>query len=805
MKQINGTVTLSFLEEDNQQRVIFRVVPLCTRDGFVFRERTVTFPDQGSLRIVPDKREQSTFKERMRTTGCLCAIQLAVEGKELAKVRQNRNYDPNHAEMNQFAIYSDVICEFSEDGVFEVFAEGAETAAALSPRVLIRRGQVLYGPVAKEEAAAVDALRPFGNDSYLLHTVPMLDGTERTFYWNPELTVNWRQRRGTLRRGKAKPEEGEEVAQAEAEAEELPVAADKQPERQRVQETSAPVQPAVVDQPASPERAPAEVPTPVAPPAPRPVEAPRAEMPRRAISSERRSYADGDTALPIGKRLAILDSSMTFEQQIDRLDQPVSTEANLLGRSDAPRMGDLSQGSLRIGGTPLTQAGVKVPQPIRRGEPLHYVVEKQILSARRETASHDGDYQHVENPIENLNVALAAAWVSPETREQTIQNLSANDAFMQAFMRHLLALGRGGKIVEAAQEQLQDIEAERLSLLMQLEAARNDCKRAMDALHAELSAKKREELAQLETQLQAMRAERDTLMLAMAELSEQAQVQTVSWVSQCGMQMCAANGDTVAIAPVVGALRSPAELVAAIRQMMNRQGFACNEDDATELLLHFALNDEFCICGDTVSEAEMCARALLEALGLAGVAARTYADTLLNVASLLPANGLRTPTVEVCPMGRPAINGFGHRTIRLIDVRMTTGDTPPLPVVYAPVYRASMRDTRPLEPMKPASLASFAALREEAKPLWEQGEQWFNELDRQLSEQDSALYGMATQQMRLFVSAASGRLRGGFLTAADAAVLGWVVPAVCRRALNPEPLRNTIAGLPRCLTALGIQ
>ena len=66
MKQINGTITLSFLEEDNQQRVIFRVVPLCTREGAVFRDKTVEFPDQGSLRIVPDKREQSTFKERMR-------------------------------------------------------------------------------------------------------------------------------------------------------------------------------------------------------------------------------------------------------------------------------------------------------------------------------------------------------------------------------------------------------------------------------------------------------------------------------------------------------------------------------------------------------------------------------------------------------------------------------------------------------------------------------------------------------------------------------------------------------------------
>ncbi len=804
MKHINGTVTLSFLEEDNQQRVIFRVIPLCTREGVAFRDKPVDFPDAGSLRIVPDKREQSTFKERMRSMGSLCAIHLVSEGKELAKVRQNRNYDPGQGEVNQFAIYSDVICEFAEEGIFEVFAEGAEIAGALSPRVLIRRGQVLYGPAARDAAVDMAALRPFGNDSYLLHTAQMPGGEDRTFYWNPELTVSWRQRRGTLRRGKGRPEEMDDAAEVEAETAPSQPAAERMPERPRA-EAPRPVEApteqreAQVRKPEHPQQ-----PTPV--PEARPVpEQPRVEAPRRVPLNERRRDAEGDAPLPIGKRLAILDSSMSFEEQIERLDQPLSNAANLLGRGAGASMGDAEHTAARVSGTPLTRAVAKTPQPIRQGEALHYVVEKQIRTAHREHAGRESEYRHVENPIENLNVALAHAWETPETREQAILSLSANEAFMQAFTRHLNAQGREARAVAAAQEQLQDIEAERLSLLMQLETARNDCKRAMEAMHAELTHKKREELAHLESQLHAAREERDALMMAVAELGEQAQVKTLSWVSQCGLQVCTASGDTVSIAPVIGTHRAAAEMITAIRVAMNRQGFACNEDDATELLLHFALNDEFCICGDTISEADLCARTMLEALGLQNVAARTYADTLLNVASLLPANGLRTPTVEVCPMGRPAVNSFGHKTIRLIDARTPMGDEPPLPVVYAPAFRTGLRDPRPAELAKPAALSSFAALREEAKPLWEQGEMWFSELDKQLSEQDSALYGMATQQMRLFVSAASGRLRGGFLAAADAAVLGWVVPAVCRRTLNPEPLRHTIAGLPRCLSALGIQ
>lgn len=139
MKEINGTITLAYVEEDNRQRVIFRVIPLCTREGNVFHGGAEDFPDEGSLRIVPDKREQSTFKERMREAGGLCAIQLASDGKELMKVRQNRNYAPEEGERNQYAIYSDVICELAEDGCFEVVEPGADASQALTARCCCTR------------------------------------------------------------------------------------------------------------------------------------------------------------------------------------------------------------------------------------------------------------------------------------------------------------------------------------------------------------------------------------------------------------------------------------------------------------------------------------------------------------------------------------------------------------------------------------------------------------------------------------------------------------------------------------------
>lgn len=819
MKQINGTITLSFLEEDNQQRVIFRVVPLCTREGAIFREKSTDFPDQGSLRIVPDKREQSTFKERMRSMGNLCAIQLCSDGKELAKVRQNRNYDPGQGESNQFAIYSDVICEFAEDGVFEVFNDDADFSRALSPRVLLRRGKVLYGPLERDAMADWSALRPFGNDSYLLHTAELNDGGEHSFYWNPEQTVSWRQRRGTLRRGKQQPEDGVENAM-DTDEQSMPVVAQKaEPVKtvsSKLPERSVMEKPTSADPAEATRLTQANKPinrTPVEPIAPeRPQQPFRTEKPliqveslRRVERVERRREQEEGASLPIGKRLTILDDSITFDEQISKLDQPLSVAANLLTHASSQAVGDEPASTVRFNGTPLTRAGVKTPQPIRHGEPLHYVVERQIRSAHCDQGERGSDYQHVENPIENLHVALEKAWQTPETRQQAMQSLCENEAFMQLFLKHLHGQGQELKAIEAAQEQLEDIEAERLSLLMQLENTKTDYKRAMETMHAELSQKKREELNQLDRQLLVLKDDQERITNIIATLGDQAQQRTLEWLESKDFRLCASNGETIALSPTVGVKRSPAEMIASIRTAMNRQGFACNEDDATELLLHFALNDEFCLCGDTLSEAELCARTLLEGLGLMDVAARTHENTRLEVASFLPNNGQRSPTVEVCPLGRPALNPYGHKTIRLTEARALAQMVLPLPVVYTPAFRPQMRDARVAEPIRPASLESFGALRTEGKPLLEHGEAWFSDLEKRLAEQSSLLSGVGTQQMRLFVSAAACKLRGGFLAAADAAVLGWVIPEVFKRELNPEPLRQEIGNLPRCLAALGIR
>lgn len=779
MKQLNGTVTLSFLEEDNQQRVIFRVVPLCTREGLIFQSQKTEFPDQGSLRIVPDKREQSTFKERMRSMGCLCAIHLCSEGKELTKVRQNRNYDPAQGECNQFAIYSDVVCEFADDGVFEVFDEDSDFTGALSSHVLLRRGKVLYGPLEKTETPDWEQIHPFGNDSYLLHTVTLMEGEHRCFYWNPEQTINWRQRRGTLRRMKSHSEARRDVSPMQSEDE---IAA--APERQVYRMQDAPEQ--TTDE----------------------EEAQYTQPERNAapILAQVDDAASGDAALPIGTKLDILDASISFEEQISKLDQPLSSDANLLSHKRAPIVAHLRtepEKPVHFSGTPLVKASAKIPAPVRNGEKFREVVENQIRVVHQMPDAYPSDFAYIENPVENINAALDAAWSSPERQQQVLDSLCANTAFAEAFQRHLRFSGKMQSAVSAAQQQLEDIEAERLSLLVQIDALKSDEKTAREKLLADLNKQKQEELDAITSRVQAAQADYNTIGDMLKTMEDSMRENTLEVLAENGVQFCESTGDTVVLAPVRGQKRTCSELSDTVRMALTHHGFACTQDDARELLLFFTLFDEFVLTAATESVAELCARALLDGLGLSKVTAFTHANTRLVVASVLPDKGLRTPTVEVCSANREKLNPYGHKTIRLMD--MQTAAQSALPVVAAPQYKPNGHEIQVMLPQQPVALQTFETLCEDASPLLSQGEVWMSELETALAQQDEPLSAITCQQMRLFIGAAASVLRGGFLAAADAAVLSWIIPFIRTRTLNVQALKPVLESLPRALSTLGIE
>ena len=142
-----GKLCIGILEEDNPLKAYFRLKPLLIEsDGkYEHVDGVGAYPEEGCIRIVPDKNESSHFKARMRRMGRYCVLDLREHAGENDKIRPNKNYHGDDTEHNAHIVYSDVVREPADDMIFEIaeeLAPGAWSGAAPgTPRLL--RGEAL--------------------------------------------------------------------------------------------------------------------------------------------------------------------------------------------------------------------------------------------------------------------------------------------------------------------------------------------------------------------------------------------------------------------------------------------------------------------------------------------------------------------------------------------------------------------------------------------------------------------------------------------------------------------------------------
>ena len=182
-----GRIVLSFIEEDNTQRAYFRIRPLLMQDGPLSKEDIDQLPDEGYLRIVPDKNEQHTFKDRMRELGCVCVLDLFNIPPEAVKIRNNKNYSPQRGENNQFIVYSDAVQAVPQNLFYEVISAEAgdkeKIARSCTPLCYVRDGGKIYGPVSRSTGLDQEGAAPLPPDSEGIYSITMPDGAQRLFYW----------------------------------------------------------------------------------------------------------------------------------------------------------------------------------------------------------------------------------------------------------------------------------------------------------------------------------------------------------------------------------------------------------------------------------------------------------------------------------------------------------------------------------------------------------------------------------------------------------------------------------------------
>ncbi|MHC1785721.1 MAG: hypothetical protein AB9880_01480 [Christensenellales bacterium] len=178
----SGKVFLASIQEDNTQRSLFRVRPLLDAQGPVSQEDLDSIGDEGFMRVVPDKQEQYTFKERMRTLGDMCLIDLRHIDAQSHKVRANKNYAPQKGEINRFVIYSDAIQSVHSLPICEVVSD-PKAPVPVTSCYYLRSGGHIEGPYDRELGKPVEALSCIAPDSDRLFAVTMTDERERLFFW----------------------------------------------------------------------------------------------------------------------------------------------------------------------------------------------------------------------------------------------------------------------------------------------------------------------------------------------------------------------------------------------------------------------------------------------------------------------------------------------------------------------------------------------------------------------------------------------------------------------------------------------
>lgn len=817
MKRMTGTVTLSLVEEDNRQRVLFRLIPLCTREGVTFDNAKEAFLDEGSLRIVPDKHEQSTFKDRMRSLSGYCAVAVPSDGREQMKIRQNRNYAPQNGECNQYALYSDVVFEFAPGACYEVIPFGQSAAEALTKQVLLQKNKMLYGPVTKDQAGQipVDQMPLFGNEAFLLHTFQTEAIGKRTVCWNPEAIMNWRQRRAEQRRADRENEAaktdgqtatGEHTSKPAESAH--PEKAPSASENNSTQKTERPQREKKAQQSTESKTT---------------IHKETDDIPNMNNTSESaqetaktapipKNNAEADAELLIGEKLTILDSSVSFEQQLSQLTQPISEHANLLSNaaSNVGKYEEVDEEPEEIAhfsGTPLTIAADKTPSAALSRNNVPAAVDKQLRqqrTANKEKAANKGLYSAVENPIETLSDTLDTISQNTEMRSAAIRVLSNHASICTELLKVIQENGLMQETEAAAMEQLNAIEAERLALLIQFKQAQENDRKYREEAIFNAGQKKRAQISELNHRISVAEKTEKKLLAINQSLSQDIQTKLNDVMLNNAAAIGSTAGNTITISPIIGEACAFDEIIERIRVHMNASGYSITDDEAACLAITFALEDKFELQSANEADVELFATELVKCLGLYNCTAVCQKNDSLQLISLLKTEEGCTPTVSIQPVDKPVLQAYGHKTILVSSsCAKQTGSPATCPVILIARIskKQSVNDTIKYTPI---AYNSFEALAKSSSELSPASDQWLKQFLLELQNDGIQIPESVEAKMRRFIAIGCNTMRGSFVSTADCAVAMWILPYLKDKTLSEQMVKQ-LTGFTRTLKLLQLQ
>ena len=729
-----GKAVLVYLEEDNIARAYFRVQPLLTQDG-ALGTMTADFPDDGFLRIVPDKNEQHTFKERMRTLAGLCLVDLRFFPMESNKIRTNKNYSPSRGETNQFIVYSDAVRALPDDLVYQVVAEG-DVRNAMTPWVFIRNGANIQGPFRKDDMQCAERTEKLPPDSAQLHSITLHD-QDLLFYW-------------------PKPAQTESPAQAKEPAAEkatTPVPEVKQ-------------QPALV-KPEQPEKT---------------------EKPELPVKPEQPAKAE-QPAKPEPQQNAF--------EQIQSMNGQLSERANRLKPTDSiqPVAFSSEQPAKPLTGTKLYQTPQRQLSPRRAHNPLMEAVENQRYSSRFDVSRYEApgatipqntELKEVTNPADTFKRALVGMCHSPEAQRQVVDMVLA-----QSGMKPILAKALGRETndlnIAAMHAQLQELEAERLMTLMQLDDAKKNLAKAHEDALGNLNLAEQKKLDQLHIAQQTAQNTLDKLTKALEPMEEKRREALKE------IEVMEAVQDYRLLVSPTGKDASRDELISRVERTFKAAGFVMEEGDALTLLTAFAMSRGlFEICSDTKPDAQFAMEALAKALG-APLVESDWDESLVmapcgDTPVLVEYNETRHPLI--CSV---MIDEIGSR-------EAPDGWHMPYASVCVPVNQEALVQSAPA--CEPATLESIRRAFSHEAALSNETAAAISSLRKGMREADAAMPLAALDLICRFVSATQNEFKGGVTEAIDRACCLYVLPHLRDIKADTESVKSLFTAMPRMLKAL---
>lgn len=560
-----GKLCIGILEEDNPLKSYFCFKPLLIEENGIyvpFAEHDA-YPEDGCIRIVPDKNESSHFKARMRRIGLFAVVDLREHPNDNDKIRLNKNFHGDDAERNAHIIYSDVVREPAPDMIFALLSMDAESAenAILSdipctPKVVLRSEVGLaQGVWACEIVEGQDAVRLHSDDAAVsfddiqVFDIPGFRGNILSFAIVPPTRMEY-----VAEPALTKPAKAVQSAEPHREPESKPAL---QPERRPVE---------------TPAAAPAPQPAPVAPAAP-------AEKPWIS-KSETFAQPNTDSLPPHQRTLAI-------------------------------------------------QSGLNP----RRGRTLMEIIDEKWKHSRLEQLGHSVEELStdapVSSPVEKVVEALRNLWSLRDQRDAIADAIVHLDGAEIAMDARRTALKES-----AVNEQLNELEAQRLQMLGDLEELKRNRGALRESLKQEIRRDEAAAFADAVKKTEQAQAERDRFEAAAnraksaAQSVEDALKALTDGRFEKRLQEFAISSravdllrrpekvEVIAETSPCGCAATAEELILRVRTCFSDAGCPISQTDAINLLICAAQSPMLLVSGTPGSGKTTMIRLLAHALGI---------------------------------------------------------------------------------------------------------------------------------------------------------------------------------------------